>query len=70
LQPDVRRDGMTATGDFDTLSRRDTLLQSYRAPQIIVYLLRFNLHIAPHLVAISAVKEIHVPNPEDSGTDN
>ena len=42
----------------------------YHVPQIVVYLLRFNLKIAPKLVVISAVKEIHVVNPEDSGTDN
>jgi hypothetical protein len=61
---------MTATGEFDTISRRYTLLQSYRAPHIIVDLLSLNLHVAPQLVAISAVKEKHVANPEDSDTNN
>jgi hypothetical protein len=70
VRPDVRRDGMTATGDFDKFSRRRAFLKPYRVPQIVVYLLRFNLKIAPKLVVISAVKEIHVANPEDSGTDN
>jgi len=32
--------------------------------------LRFNLHVAPKLVAISAVKEIHVSNPQDCDTEN
>jgi hypothetical protein len=54
----------------DTPSRHYAFLKPYRAPHIIVYLLRFNLKIAPKLVAISAVKEEHVANPEDSGTDN
>jgi hypothetical protein len=74
LRPDVRRDGMTPTGEFDTLSRRyvsnSALLQSDRAPYIIVFLLRFNLHVAPKLVAVSAVKEIRVANPKDSDTNN
>jgi hypothetical protein len=64
-------DAATGWGDghFDTLSRRYILLKPYRAPHIVVYLLRLNLHIAPKLAAISAVKEIHVANPEDSGTN-
>jgi hypothetical protein len=70
LRPDVRRSLTTATGEFDTLSRRYPLLQSYRAPHIIIYLVSFNLHVAPKLVAISAVKEKHISNPEDSDTDN
>jgi hypothetical protein len=61
---------MVATGESDTLSRRYTLLKPYRAPHIIVYLLRFNLDIAPQLVAIAAVIEKHVANPEDRGANN
>jgi hypothetical protein len=70
LRPDVRRSLVKATGEFDTLSRRYPLLQSYRAPQIIVYLVSFNLHIAPKLVAISAMKEKQIADPEDSDTNN
>jgi hypothetical protein len=61
---------MTGTGEVDALSRCYTLLKSYRAPHIIIYLLSFNLHVAPNLVAISAMKEKHVANPKDSGANN
>jgi hypothetical protein len=61
---------MTATGEFDTLSRRYAFLKPYRAPHIVVYLLRFNLKIAPKLVAISAMEEKQIADPEDSDTNN
>jgi hypothetical protein len=53
-----------------TLSRRYNPLKPYRAPHIVVYLLSFDLYVAPKLVAISAVIAIDVPNPEDSDTEN
>jgi hypothetical protein len=68
FRPDVRRDGMTATGEVDTLFRRH-LLKFYGAPHLIVYFFGFNLHIAPKLVAVSAVIEINVANPQDCGTN-
>jgi hypothetical protein len=47
LRPDVRSDGMMATGESDTLSRRYAFLEPYRAPHIVLYLLRLILHVAP-----------------------
>jgi hypothetical protein len=67
-----RDDG--ATGENDKLSRRyvtnSARLKPNRAPHIVVYLSRFDLHVAPKLVAISAVKEIQVAKPEGYGTNN
>jgi hypothetical protein len=59
-----------ATGEFDTLSRRYTLLKPYCAPHVVFNLPSFNLHVAPKLVAISVVKDDNVHNSEDSGADN
>jgi hypothetical protein len=51
-------------------SIRSDRLKPYRASHIVVYLLRLKLNITPNLVAISAVIEKHVPDPEDSDTNN
>jgi hypothetical protein len=48
----------------------NALLKPYRAPHIVLYFLHLILHVAPQLVAIFAVIEIHVTDPEDNGADN